>query len=410
MRGLHDRARRLYLIGLVAAIGLLAFAVRWSLIRYDTSDYREFLRPWYEFIIQHGGFRALREDFSDYNAPYRYLLVVLTYLPLPPHGAVKALSVLFDVVAAYFTYRIVALKYRSRWTPALAALLVFMLPTVVLNGAMWAQCDSIYASFTLGGVYHLLRRQPWWACVFIGLAVSFKLQAIFILPLLLAMVLLGRVPWRALLAIPVVYLVLDLPAIVLGADPIRLLTIYPRQSGIYPEMTLNAPSVWQFFRGVRDTGVMHTAGVLVTVLLVLTICLLLLLARTEPTEPRILLIATVFVILVPYVLPSMHERYFYLADLLTVVLAFYFPRRLWYVPIGVQFASLLGYIPGIFESPGGERAVGPVDFRILAAIELAMLIAVSYYAIREFRHPGQVRDDDGGFARSPEVAGAGGST
>jgi hypothetical protein len=197
---------------------------------------------------------------------------------------------------------------------------------------------------------------------------------------------------------------------VLGADPIRLLTIYPRQSGIYPEMTLNAPSVWQFFRGVRDTGVMHTAGVLVTVLLVLTICLLLLLARTEPTEPRILLIATVFVILVPYVLPSMHERYFYLADLLTVVLAFYFPRRLWYVPIGVQFASLLGYIPGIFESPGGERAVGPVDFRVLAAIELAMLIAVSYYAIREFRHPDQVRDDDSGFAWSPEVARAGGIT
>ncbi|MGW3961090.1 hypothetical protein ACWED2_14820 [Amycolatopsis sp. NPDC005003] len=395
----RDRVRRLYLIGLGTAVVLLAFAVRWSLVRYDTSDYRDFLRPWYEFIVQHGGFRALREDFSDYNAPYRYLLAVLTYLPLPLQGGVKALSVLFDVVAASFTYRIVALKYRSRWTPAVAALVVFLLPTVVLNGAMWAQCDSIYASFTLGGVYHLLRRQPWWACTFIGFAVSFKLQAIFILPLLLAVVLLGQVPWRALLAIPAVYLALDLPAILLGADPIRLLTIYPRQSGLYPEMTLNAPSVWQFFRGVRDTGVMHNAGVLVTALLVLTVCLLLLLARVEPTGPRIVLIGTVFVILVPYVLPSMHERYFYLADLLTVVLAFYFPRRLWYVPIGVQFVSLLSAIPGIFESPGGERAVGPVDFRVLAALELAMLIAVGYHAVREFRRPDEAGTDDGDPAR-----------
>ncbi|MGW4058115.1 glycosyltransferase 87 family protein [Amycolatopsis sp. NPDC004747] len=391
-------------MGLAVAIVLLAFAVRWSLVRYDTADYRDFLRPWYEFIIQHGGFRALREDFTDYNVPYRYLLVLLTYLPFPPQGGIKALSVLFDLVAAYFTYRIVALKYRSRWTPAVAALLVFMLPTVVLNGAMWAQCDSIYASFTLGGVYHLLRRRPWWACAFIGLAVSFKLQAIFILPLLLAVVLLGRVPWRALLVIPAVYLALDLPAIVLGADPIRLLTIYPRQSGLYSEMTLNAPSVWQFFRGVRDTGVMHTAGLLVTVLLVLTVCLLLLLARAEPTGPRIVLIGTVFVILVPYVLPSMHERYFYLADLLTVVLAFYFPRRLWYVPIGVQFVSLLSSIPGIFESPGGERAVGPVDFRVLAAIELAMLIAVGYHAIREFRRSDEVPDEDGDPVRQREPA------
>lgn len=384
---LSDRVRRWYVVGLGVVIVLLAFGVRWSLVRYETADYRSFYHPWYEFIVEHGGFRALKEDFSDLNAPYRYLLVILTYLPVPPLGGIKAISVSFDLVAAYFTYRIVALKYPSRWTPAIAALLVFMLPTVVLNSAMWAEGDSIYASFALGGVHHLLRRQPWWACTFFGLAVSFKLQAVFILPLLLAMVLLRQVPWRCLLAIPAVYLALDVPAFLIGADPIRLLTIYPRQSGLYPDMTLNAPSVWQFFRGVRDTGVMHTAGVLVTGLLVLTLCLLSLLARAELTVPRILLVGTVSVILVPFVLPSMHERYFYLADLLTVILACHLPRRTWYVPIVVQFVSLLSYIPAIFDTPGGERAVGPVDFRVLAALELAMLVALSYHAIREFRRP-----------------------
>jgi Gpi18-like mannosyltransferase len=380
-----DRTRRIYLIGLAAAIVILTFGVRLSLIRYETADYRSFYHPWYDFIVDHGGFRALKYDFSDLNAPYRYLLVILTYLPVPPLAGIKAVSVFFDMVAAYFTYRIVAVKYPSRWTPAIAALLVFMLPTVVLNSAMWAEGDSIYAALSLGGVYFILRKQPWWACVFFGLAVSFKLQAIFIFPLLLAMALLGRVPWRALLAIPAVYLALDIPAVLLGASPMQLLTIYLRQTGVYPEMTLNAPSVWQFFRGVRDTTVMHTAGVLVTGLLILTFCLLLLLSRVELTNPRILLISAIFVILVPYVLPSMHERYFYLADLLTVILAFYLRRRMWYVPVVVQFVSLLSYIPAIFDAPGGERAVGPVDFRILAALELAMLIALSYHATRDFR-------------------------
>ena len=45
---------------------------------------------------------------------------------------------------------------------------------------------------------------------------------------------------------------------------------------------------------------------------------------------------------VPFFLPHMHERYFYAADILSLVLAFasplYFPAA-----VLVQFASLLGY-------------------------------------------------------------------
>jgi Gpi18-like mannosyltransferase len=87
-------------------------------------------------------------------------------------------------------------------------------------------------AFSLGGVYFLLRKRPWWACVFFGLALSFKLQAIFIFPLLLVMVLVGRVPWRALLAISAVYLALDVPALLFGASAKKLLTVYVSQTDI----------------------------------------------------------------------------------------------------------------------------------------------------------------------------------
>jgi hypothetical protein len=46
---------------------------------------------------------------------------------------------------------------------------------------------------------------------------------------------------------------------------------------------------------------------------------------------------------IPFLLPHMHDRYFFLADVLTVILAFmYFP---WGISLAVlcQFASLLGY-------------------------------------------------------------------
>jgi Gpi18-like mannosyltransferase len=70
-------------------------------------------------------------------------MVVLTYLPVSPLVGIKAFSVFFEMVIAFFTYRIVALKYPSFWTPFIAALIAFLLPTVVINGAMWAQGDAI---------------------------------------------------------------------------------------------------------------------------------------------------------------------------------------------------------------------------------------------------------------------------
>jgi Gpi18-like mannosyltransferase len=383
--GPSERTRQVYLIALVSAIVVLAFGVRLALFKYQTSDYLVFYRRWYDFIIANGRFSALRYEFSDLNAPYRYFMVVLTYLPVSPLAGIKAFSVFFEMVIAFFTYRIVALKYRSFWTPFIAALMVFLLPTVVINGAMWAQGDAIYTAFSLGGVYFLLRKRPWWACVFFGLALSFKLQAIFIFPLLLVMVLLGRTPWRALLAIPAVYLALDVPALLFGASAKKLLTVYLSQTDIYPQLTLNAPTIWQFFRGDRGLETMRTAGVLFTGLLILVLCLLVVLSRVELTDSRILLIGAVSVVLVPFMLPAMHDRYFYLADVVTVILAFYLPRQVWFVPIIVQFVSLLCYIPFLFWAKEGAE---PVDFRILAALELVVLVVLARQAVHELRRPG----------------------
>lgn len=48
------------------------------------------------------------------------------------------------------------------------------------------------------------------------------------------------------------------------------------------------------------------------------------------------------VIATPYFLPHMHERYFYLADMLSVIYGFYVPRH-WYIPIIVVLSSFISY-------------------------------------------------------------------
>lgn len=62
------------------------------------------------------------------------------------------------------------------------------------------------------------------------------------------------------------------------------------------------------------------------------------------TDTQVLLLATTSAIAVPFLLPSMHERYFYVADVLSVIVAFQRPRQLWYVPVLVQLSSLGSYL------------------------------------------------------------------
>ncbi|MDX6316563.1 MAG: hypothetical protein QOF44_6027, partial [Streptomyces sp.] len=269
-------------IALSAAVVIVALAVRAAMYRYQSGDYDFFVSRWYAYIDTNGGFSALKNtSFADYNVPYLYLLAILTYLPVPVLAGVKAISIAFDLLLAFFVHGIVAERYgRQSWQPIAAAAVVLFLPTVATNSGWWAQADSIYSSLAVGGFYFVVRRRPWWACVFFGLALSVKLQAIFIFPFLLVLALCKWLPWRALLAIPGVYLALDIPALLVGASPGDLLTIYARQTDSYQSLTLGAPNVYQYVTAGGDAGTLRTAGIGLTGLVVLALTVWVVLRRT----------------------------------------------------------------------------------------------------------------------------------
>jgi Gpi18-like mannosyltransferase len=359
-----------------ALVVALAVVIRLELYDFQSTDYRAFVARWYDFIKANGGFAAMRYQFADYNVPYLYLLAVLTYLPAPVLAGVKTISVLGDVLLAFFVYKLVALKYPRDWLPFAAAGAVALLPTVVMNGSMWGQCDSIYAAFGIGGLYFALRSRPWLACVFFGVALAFKLQVVFLLPVLAVLVLRRMVPWRALLAVPATVVALDIPALLAGASPAQLLSVYANQMGEYAQLTLNAANVYQLLEFGGDTGAVRNIAIFVTAELVAGLVLYAVVSRVALTATRVVLLATVFVVLVPFFLPAMHERYFYLADVLSVVVAFYLPRRLWPVPVLVQFASAFSYVPFLTQHGPGDESTA-VPFWILA---LAMLAALALLA------------------------------
>ncbi|MFC0434395.1 glycosyltransferase 87 family protein [Kutzneria buriramensis] len=340
-------------IGVVAVVVIAAAALRMAFLNYETGDSRIFL-SWYEHIASGGGFAALKDiSFANYNVTYLYVLAALSYLPVTPLIGIKVVSAAFDFLLGYFVYRIVALRYPGKWWPVLAGAITLFLPTVVVNASMWGQADAMYAAFAVGGVYFVLRRQPWLACAFIGVAFALKLQTVFVFPVLLLLVLLRFVPWKALLAIPLVYVVLDIPALIIGTSPSQLISVYVSQTGTFDLLTLNAPNVYEYLGTSVTSSPLRIAGIVVTGVLVLGLIGLAWWRRVQLTPTRIVLAATVSVLLVPFFLPAMHERYFFLADAMTVVAAFYLPRRLWALPVLEQFASFCAYLPFLLGSGGG---------------------------------------------------------
>ena len=372
---------------MVAAIIVVAVLLRTAGGGDNTYDMGIFV-DWYNTFLVNGRWHALSMPIGNYNAPFLYLLDGATFLPFSPPTNIKLVFVAFDVLLVYFVYRIVALRYRSWHVPFLAAAVVALLPTVVMNASAWGQADSMWASFGVGSVYYLLRRRHVPACVLAAVALAIKPQAIVVLALLLLLALAGRLPWRATLALPLVYLVLDLPAVLAGRSLRELLLLYTWQTSL-PYLTFNAPSVYQYIPGSGADGGLSDADVhlvaslarLATVAAVLIVCFAVVTGRLRLSRTRILLAGALFALLIPFLLPAMHERYFYLADILTVIVAFYRPN-LWYVPVLVQTSSALSYVPYMFAPPPEKL----VDFRLLTTLMLAAILAVGYALLRGLPH------------------------
>ncbi|HET8839895.1 MAG TPA: hypothetical protein VFN35_00450 [Ktedonobacteraceae bacterium] len=356
---LPSQVQKWLILLFVAAAGL-----RFLLYPIQTTDYQEFFWPWYNFLQVHGGFTALKYSFSNYNLPYLYLLALATYLPLPGLIAIKTISILFDGLLAFFAYRILRLKYsKPSLIPSIGALVLLFAPTIIDNSAAWGQCDAIYTSLCLGCLYFLLKDRPGWACSFLGLAFSFKLQTIFFLPVSLLLLMRKGFQLCYLLLIPAIFLFLLFPAFLVGRPFDSMLTIYLGQmnsgglggtgsvlqagsssvSSHYPPLTLNAPSFYQWFP-VDAPEAWKWLGIILAGLFILFIGFLFWKSKVPLTPGVLLKLTLTFALAIPFLLPEMHERYFYIADVVSIITAFYFARA-FYRAIVIQCCSFISYIP-----------------------------------------------------------------
>lgn len=327
------------------AVLVLALALRFPMLSHQTYDYRDFLSPWVQFFRDNGGFSALRQPLGDYNVPYLYFLAAFSYLPISELYLIKTLSLAFDLLLAFTGARLAHRVFGGGSAYPAVFSLMLVLPTVVLNGAYWGQCDSLYASLTLLALADALEDRPARSVVWLGLAFSFKLQTIFLIPLWCVLWYARRLKFRHLCLFPVSYFAAILPALLLGRPLGSILGVYFQQAGQYHDrLTLNAPSVFALLpHGAEvDADLLAKLGIAAAFLLVLGLLAWLFFYRRRLTVHHILTAALILAIGVPLFLPYMHDRYFFLADALSVVWAAGAYHRT-PVPVCVQLASYGGY-------------------------------------------------------------------
>lgn len=357
-------------------ITIIALLMRFLLFPFQSGDYHQFLQGWYTALQQNGGFAAVGMDIGDYMPTYLYLLAFFTYLPVSGLTAIKLISSAADIILAVYVMKTVNLKFSNKTYGVVAYAVILFLPSVFLNSAVWGQCDSIFTSALIAFVYYMMQNREEKAVLAFSIAFIFKLQAVFLAPLLLLMLLKQKIRLRTLFIIPIVYLIAILPAVIIGRGFFDLLTVYFSQAGQYNMIAMFLPNLYTWLPE-NTPGYISKAAVLLAGALVLISLFYFNRKKFALTGGMVVSLALFFALFVPFILPHMHERYYFAADILSVIYAFYFPKKL-YVSVVTELASTYAVCHNLFNTEF-------FSVQLLGVIMLVILILLVKHLVQLIR-------------------------
>lgn len=367
---------------MVDLLFLICLCVFGILIRVElypilSADYYGFLELWMNEIREFGGWGSLGHQISNYTSPYMYLMCLVSYLTKNSLYGLKTVSVIFDYVAAFAMFLLVYELTGQVRRSMVGMAAVLLCPTVWINSAYWCQCDVIYTSFLLLALLCFFKGHSRKCMIFVGIAFSFKLQALFFLPFLILMWLKRKtIQLRHVIYLPVMYVLTALPAWLAGRSLQELLLIYVEQSGTYPWGTLEYPNLYALLGEVMPDAYhadeVSGAGIWLTIILLGVLAYLLYVKKIVITNQMAVTIALCSVALIAYTLPHMHDRYGFLVDLLAILYGVLDHRKL-FCTVGFVLVSLLSYIPyllGIHLVPIVYVAIGFLVLIVLVFYDL----------------------------------------
>lgn len=338
---------------IIAIVSVFAFVMRTKMFPYTNSDYTAYYEPWY-WQIKEAGVKGFRGFTGGYNYAYDLILLFITWLPCSPLVAFKMTSVFFDYLCALFAGVIAAEAYggesnRIRFFTIVYSC-VLVSPVVMLNSAFWGQCESWYTAVILISVYLLLKKKYMFSFLVYGVALALKLQAIMIFPLYIYIFFLNR-SFSVLnfFLIPVGTFVSSLPGMILTGNGIRgFFDKYLGQINQGEYLSENFPNVY-YWLSMKHIDMYRPLGVLFTIMAFAVIFAYSVGKKNREVDANgIISLGMWSVLCCVYFLPNMHERYGYVAELLSIVWMVGHKKLVWYT-ILISTITLFSYFYFLFN-------------------------------------------------------------
>jgi Gpi18-like mannosyltransferase len=296
-------------------------------------------KEWTKFIFTNGLENAYKSG-TDYMPIMQYLMYLFGHIQGSIENIekninqIKTIPLIFEFIGGIFLLEIIKLKIHNRSEKTFFySLLYFLNISIFYNSLFWGQVDGILATLIFISVFFAIRKKTLASCIFLILAINFKLQAIIFIPLvgLLVFPFLIRLrPQQLMLGTMIILLLqfLILLPFMLSGD-LTLLWKATRDSFTkYPVISLNSGGIWNLLiKGnlweIPDsTMIMGITYKSLGLILFFSLSLLALLPliswnwrvlktnnKTSLQHEKIFIISALIPLLFCYLNTEMHERY-----------------------------------------------------------------------------------------------------
>lgn len=375
---LRDQKQPVIVLLCMAGMAMIAVGAHLVMLDIKPGRFTNVLEPMLYDMWNYGLLTGMAWEEGAWSGVYLIVMALVSYLEsFPQLYALKLFDMICQCLAAGAVLKL-ALRRGAKAYGAIAAMLAcVIMPTMLFNAGLWAQCDATFAMFTLWGLYLLLSDRPMAGCVLWGLALGTKLQSAFLFPLLIVLFMKNRVQLRHILVVAAAAFLCQIAIVLDGQGLWALVSRYAQQLDIARwegvGLSDHAPGVYGLMKvaSVREFSGM---GLYFGIACALLVVMALLRSRRELTDDALLVSALLLACGLPLILPQMNARCLYLAGMLAFACAGNARRMV--AAMLLEMVSLCCYMEGIFN-----HTVIPMMVLSLFAIAAAVLVLAELLAL-----------------------------
>ncbi|MFH1880544.1 MAG: hypothetical protein ABIK64_07095, partial [Bacillota bacterium] len=373
-----------------AAVFACGAFMRYSLRSVVSLDMFADFIPWMS-ALQSGGIQGLLSQFPNfpYSAMHVYVwsLAAMVFPHMTTITLLKAVVIAFDALQIAVGCAIVwqMLPKARRLTGLFTAFtLLWMNPILLLNAAAWGQTDVIYLGFSLLSLLFLFRQKPAFAMLSFGLALAFKLQAVFLLPALFILYFCFEKKFSILwfLLIPAVWFIVRIPLQLMDSGMATAAEFFSTQTSAYSAATMNAPNLHALLGDAVKSPLLSKAlwehySIILTVTALGSMATWMVWKQVKLDKKTALLLCAWSVLTCVFLLPHMHERYSIVGEILLLLWAvlLHKPRGIFYV--------LLSMLPVISAYCNYLLDREAFSLQLGGAMNLVLLLMLTWELVRQ---------------------------